>query len=162
MGCRLYWVRPRLGGCSLPEPGDERRLSRLGVTLLVSLVESGEFFEAWPGGEGEFLAAMEEAGVRVLRLPTPDFGAPEPGEACRAYHVVRRELESGGRVVAHCYGGIGRTGTFLAGYLAWSEGLDPGEAIGEVGAHGAGPQSGEQELFVYLIVESCPRGASRP
>jgi len=154
-----YWVRRGLGGCRLPGPGDLRRLARAGVTLLVSLVEPDEFYDEWPGGEGEFLEAAEELGVRVYRLPTPDFTAPDPQGACEAYHQVRRELERGGRVVAHCLGGIGRTGSFLAGYLAWSEGIPPEEAIEEVRAHGAGPQTWEQEYFVRLIPRACPHPA---
>jgi len=157
MGCMVYWVRDRLGGCGLPEPGDEGRLASMRVSLLVSLVEPGELYDAWPGGEEEFLLAMEEAGIRVLRLPTPDFGAPDPDEACDAYWRVWEEIRGGGKVVVHCYGGIGRTGTFLSGYLAWSEGLDPLDAISEIARFGAGPQSMEQEVFVHLIPKSCPR-----
>jgi len=161
LGCRLYWVRRRLGGCSLPVPGDEVRLSRAGVRLLVSLVEGYEFYDAWPGGEGEFLEAMGEAGIRVVRIPTPDGYAPDLDEACRVYPLISRILESGGAVVAHCYGGIGRTGTFLAGYLVWSEGLDPEEAVRELWRHGAGPQSDDQYFFIHFVWRFC-RGRGSP
>ncbi len=155
-----YWVRPRLGGCHLPGPRELEALASQRVTLIVSLVEDHEFYDEWPGGEREFLEAAGELGMRVLRLPTPDFTAPDPGAACDAYMEVRREIEAGGRVVAHCYGGIGRTGTFLAGYLAWSEGLPPEEAIAEVRAYGAGPQTPDQEAFVHYIPLACrARGA---
>ncbi|MCE4625379.1 MAG: dual specificity protein phosphatase family protein [Desulfurococcales archaeon] len=151
-----YWVRPRLGGCRLPRHGEERMLASHGVTLLVSLVEEDEFYEYWPGGEREFIEAFNEVGIRVYRLPTPDFGAPDPIEACKALLEIDREIKSRGKVVVHCYGGIGRTGTLIAAYLEVFEGLSLEEAVEEVGRYGAGPEgSPEQWYFLQFIPLHC-------
>jgi atypical dual specificity phosphatase len=155
MGCRPYWVRKWLGGCGLPEPGDEKVLASKGVTLLISLVEPHEFYDAWPGGEDEFLNVMREVGIEVIRIPTPDFTAPDVEESCRAYERIKKEIDKGGKVVVHCYAGIGRTGTFIAGYLVWSEGLSPEEAEEEVLSYGAGPQSEDQHFFLYVVYRLC-------
>ena len=146
-----YWVRPRLGGCRLPRPGDERRLARMGVTLLVSLVESYELSDAWPGGEREFIEAFEEAGISVRRLPTPDYGAPSLREALEVLEEVREEVEWGGKVVFHCRGGIGRTGTMLAAYLVLYEGMSLWDALEELSGYGARPESPEQVRFLYML-----------
>lgn len=156
-----YWVTRRVGGCPLPWPGAEEALRRAGVTLLVSLVEPEEFYDAWPGGEREFLEAMESAGIRVIRLPTPDFGAPDIDEACRVLGEAWREVRSGGKVVFHCYGGIGRTGTMLVAYLHLCEGMPMEEALEIVRRYGAGPQSAAQEYFLYYIRLKCAP-AGRP
>ena len=156
-----YWVRPRLGGCRLPRPGDERRLARMGVTLLVSLVESHELNIAWPGGEREFLEAFEEAGIRVRRLPTPDYSAPSLPEALEVLDEAHREIEQGGRVVFHCRGGIGRTGTMLAAYLVLYEGMTLWDALEELRGYGAKPESPDQVRFLYMLAFG-PGGAGRP
>ena len=152
-----YWVLDeRLGGCHLPSPQDLRRLARQGVTMIVSLVEDEEFDEdsGWPGGVREFLEEAGELGIRVVRLPTPDYSAPDPAGACRVFEEVKRELERGGRVVVHCKAGRGRTGTFLAAYLAWSQGLTPQEAVEAVKAaeDQAGPEGSEdQATFIRAV-----------
>ena len=112
------WIIPdRLGAMSLPRGEDLTLLREAGVTLLVSLLRGH------PSDE-----AVRRAGLRLLRLPVPDFGVPS-GEQLREFVAeVRAELAAGGKVVVHCVGGLGRTGTFIAAYLI-SEGRGAQEAI---------------------------------
>ena len=152
------WLRPRLGACNLPGPDDLERLAREGVTLIVSLVEDEEFYDKWPGGPREFIDYAEHLGMRVVRLPTRDFGAPSQEEACRVLRVIHEELERGGKVVVHCYGGIGRTGTLLAAYLIVYEGYTRQEAVEEVSRIHARPQSPEQEYLLYALEMMRLRG----
>ena len=58
-----------------------------------------------------------------------DFAAPSPEQIERGMEAILEALAAGEAAAVHCGGGLGRTGTLLACYLASSEGLDAGEAI---------------------------------
>lgn len=122
--------------------------------MLVSLTESDELLECWRNEEEYHEEALRH-GIKLIRLPVPDFAAPDPDEACTVYEMVRREEERGGRVVFHCYAGYGRTGTMIVGYLKAMRRLDVSEALQLLRKANpcAGPQSMEQEFFVEMI--SC-------
>jgi atypical dual specificity phosphatase len=80
---------------------DLTAMGRAGFTAVVSL-ECAD----------PHLDSVARAGMRHLRLN----------------EFVERELADGGRVLAHCYAGIGRTGTVLASRLVW-QGLSVEEAV---------------------------------
>ncbi|NNE87293.1 MAG: protein phosphatase [Silicimonas sp.] len=67
------------------------------------------------GADG-FGSDLTNAGVHWAHLPVPDFGAP-PEEIAKAWQGVsvraHKVLKNSGRVLAHCYGGCGRSGMAL-------------------------------------------------
>ena len=109
----------RLGGRPGPQHAmwDLERLKRAGFTAVVSL-ECAD----------PHLDTVREAGMRHLRLCVEDFTAPTVDQLVEFNRFVDGELEEGGRVLAHCYAGIGRTGTVLASRLIWN-GLSVEEAV---------------------------------
>jgi ADP-ribosyl-[dinitrogen reductase] hydrolase len=96
--------------------------------VVVTLMEAWEFAHLGVPGLGP---AVEAAGFRWLHLPIPDTQAPDA-----TFHSlwrehgpeVRRILREGGRVLLHCRGGLGRTGT-LAAQLLVEFGEEPAAAI---------------------------------
>ena len=81
-----------------------------GARLVLTMTPSDELEYADAAGLGDDLAA---AGVLWRHLPIPDFGAPPPETALlwpEASGVAHGILAEGGRVLAHCYGGCGRSG----------------------------------------------------
>jgi protein-tyrosine phosphatase len=104
--------RPRSGDWASDEFAG---LAHLGVTEIVSLLESSEARELGLAEEPAYCAA---AGIRFHSFPISDRGVPASPEdlsrlACRLYHSC-----AGGSFAAiHCRAGIGRSGLVCAAVL---------------------------------------------
>ena len=110
---------------------DMRVIADWGATTLVSLMEEHEFPKL---GVSELGETAEAAGLEWHILPIRDVHVPdERFERLWTYsgHVLRTRLESGERIVLHCRGGLGRTGT-IAARLAIECGSAPEEALRRV------------------------------
>ena len=99
---------------------DLHRLKERGITAVVSLTSRPLDQEA-----------VEAAGFRYHHIPVQDFSAPTQEQIDRFVAFAREEIERDGKVVVHCFAGIGRTGTMLACYLV-REGKTAEEAMREV------------------------------
>lgn len=118
----------RIGIC--PMPG---RTGRYGADLatilawgpdMVLTMTTGIELEA--SGADSLAEDMAQAGIDWRHLPITDFGAPGNGTAAEWPAVsaaARALLARGGRVLAHCYGGCGRSGMALLRLM-----VDSGEA----------------------------------
>lgn len=136
-----YWVEPGLllAGeypYSFRDTDGRERLRAFlaaGIRLFVDLTEARESGPTGP------LAPYEEAlgeearalGVeaRVVRHPVRDMGVPADGGLERIVAELEGALARGEPTYVHCWGGIGRTGTAVAAYLARRNGLSGDEAL---------------------------------
>ena len=103
-----------------PAPGrggdyfvDLNRILGWGSDMVLTMTPMSELRRLGAENFGEDLA---EAGIAWRHLPIADFGAP-PEEVAAAWPDVSREahgiLDGGGKVLAHCFGGCGRSGMAL-------------------------------------------------
>ena len=108
----------RLGICRMPGragdyTGDLDALLGWGPALVLTMTGQDELERSGAAGLPHDLAA---AGIAWRHLPVQDFGANSPGllqgwpGASAQAHAV---LADGGRVLAHCMGGCGRSGMAL-------------------------------------------------
>ncbi|WP_371169481.1 protein-tyrosine phosphatase family protein [Aliiroseovarius sp. 2305UL8-7] len=82
-------------------------------TLVLSMTETPEMVAH---GAKDFGNLLKQAGIEWRHFPIKDFGAP-PAEALDVWpeisEAARRALRNGGKVLAHCKGGCGRSGMVL-------------------------------------------------
>ncbi|MCP5086449.1 MAG: protein phosphatase [Rhodobacteraceae bacterium] len=91
-------------------PGDLRTILKWSPSLVLTMTTSAELRAA---GATDLPIRLHEVGVGWLHLPIVDFGAPH-GETAAFWPTASAKacevLAGGGRVLAHCWGGHGRSG----------------------------------------------------
>jgi hypothetical protein len=95
-------------------------LEDYGVTALINM-----------RSEYDYLGQAELRGLKYLRLPTDDNGAPSIKDLEAGVRFIREELSGGGKVYVHCWEGLGRSATMAAAYYV-SEGKTPLQAWREI------------------------------
>jgi protein-tyrosine phosphatase len=101
---------PGRGGAYL---ADLARVLRWSPSLVLTMVTVDELERA---GADRFGDDLEAAGIGWHHLPIPDFSAPPEATAAlwpEASDASHEALAQGGKVLAHCYGGCGRSGMAL-------------------------------------------------
>ncbi|MEQ8586180.1 MAG: tyrosine-protein phosphatase [Thalassobaculaceae bacterium] len=120
-----------------------------GADLVISLVGDDECARA---GMPDLSSAFGRIGVDCIRAPIADYGSPDaefelgwPAHRKRALDV----LKSGGKVLVHCRGGQGRSGTIAAALLI-AGGLSPADAMADVRrSRPAAIETEGQEVWLY-------------
>lgn len=98
---------------------------------VVTLMETPEFAQYGVAGLARAMAGLD---ARWFHLPIRDVDVPDAAFEVRwgdAGSALRAMLRSGGRVLVHCVGGLGRTG-LVAARLLVELGTDPGQAVAAV------------------------------
>ncbi len=125
---QLALGRGTLGICPMPGRAgfyqvDLEALRHWGPSLVLTLTTAAELDRVAP----DLPADLARLGIRWLHFPVPDYGIPTAGwpEVSAAAHA---EIDRGNRVLAHCMGGCGRSGTALL-RLMIETGEDPAAAL---------------------------------
>lgn len=137
---------------------DMERISAFGATVLLTLMEEHEL-DYLQTPASALRAAVESARIVWLHAPITDGGTPDAGFERwwnDAGADLRQRLSRGERIVVHCRGGLGRTGT-IAARLLIELGAAPDEAIRAVRAARPGAiENATQEAYVRGCAHARP------
>ncbi|MEO2151914.1 MAG: dual specificity protein phosphatase family protein, partial [Thermococcus sp.] len=99
----------------------EKELDEVAETFdaVVVLVEDFEL----PYSLGEW----ERRGVEVFHNPIPDFSAPPLSQLLETLRWIEERAREGKKVLIHCIGGCGRSGTVAVAWLMYSQHLSLGQ-----------------------------------
>ena len=134
---------------------DLAQIKAWGANAVVTLMESHELNMLRVVGLGE---AIESAQLDWHHLPVVDLGAPDARfERLWVYHghLLRMRLRRGERVLLHCRGGRGRTGTIAAKLLV-EAGVTPAEAVRLVRATHSQRIETQEQLDYVLSLPVAP------
>jgi atypical dual specificity phosphatase len=122
---RRWWIEePKLLGSSNPTDLELEDLYQEGFRTIISLLDENEqapYYE---------IVEIEARGFKRYSIPLQDFTAPGLAEFQKFMDIVINSLKKG-KVLVHCQGGIGRTGTMGAAYWI-KKGLSTNEAIKKI------------------------------
>jgi protein-tyrosine phosphatase len=96
-----------------------------GVTHVVSMLSHDEYARYGVKGLAD---AVLDAGLSHRSLPVLDQAVPTTEQMTALVRWMHQAIDGGGRVLIHCVGGLGRSGTAAACYLV-STGMTPEQAI---------------------------------
>ncbi len=110
-------------------PASVVNISRLGIKLVVSLLETNEARTLGLDAERESVKAL---GMDFVSFPIPDMGIPTSVEEfARLSKMLLKQVDAGVNTLVHCHAGIGRSGLMAAGVLLHCD-LDPKQAFAHV------------------------------
>ena len=129
------------------DPASVVNISRLGIHLVVSLLEVNEARTLGLDAERESVKAL---GMDFVSFPIPDMGLPKSVEEFASLSkMLLKQVDAGTNILVHCHAGIGRSGLMAAGMLLHCD-LDPQQAFAHVSKmRGVRvPETPEQEYWL--------------
>jgi protein tyrosine/serine phosphatase len=130
-----------------PFDRDLREADELGVATVLCLNPRDEI--EWKSPHSHAALNDGSHGWRVIEHPIEDFRAPGRNDAFVALiDDIAGHLRAGERLMLHCAGGIGRTGT-VGSCILIALGLSPDEALATVRRARAWPENKAQTDFVH-------------
>jgi atypical dual specificity phosphatase len=147
-----WWIEESiLLGSSNPTERELEVLYPAGFRTIISLLDEDEQSPYYDTKK------MEELGFKRYSIPVRDFTAPTLADFNKFLDIASDSLRKG-KVLVHCQGGTGRTGTMAAAYWI-KKGLSAKNAIAKVRKFRLGAiESPEQEEALHRLEVFIKRG----
>ncbi|AIF69672.1 hypothetical protein PAP_06375 [Palaeococcus pacificus DY20341] len=117
------FITERVAFSPMPYPEDVPQVVKEFQAVVVLTYEYELYYE---------LSELLENGVEVLYAPIEDFTAPTLDELSGIVKWIDAMVKKDKKVLIHCLGGSGRSGTVAVAYLMYSQGLSLREALVKV------------------------------
>ena len=143
-----WWIdNPHLLGSRNPTVQDLEQLRRDGCGVLISLLNEEEPSPRYDVGRAV------ASGFKRYNIPVKDFHPPTIDQLQQFVSLITG-LPSGTKIIVHCEGGTGRTGTIAAAYWV-AKGMTVSEAIDHVRkARPHAVETQEQEAVLRHFADS--------
>ncbi len=103
------------------------------------------------------LDEWRKRGVEVFHSPIPDFSAPSLNQLLEILRWIEARVAEGKRVLIHCMGGLGRSGTVAVAWVMYSEDVPLREALRKVRSLRPGAVEVEEQMEVLKELEMLLR-----
>ncbi|HDG64321.1 MAG: dual specificity protein phosphatase family protein [Thermococcus sp.] len=117
------FVNDKVAFSSMPYPEDIPKITEEFDAVIILTYEYEMYYDM------EELLKRE---IEVLYAPIEDFTAPTLEELLEIVKWIQERARQGKKVLIHCLGGSGRSGTVAVAYLMYSEGLSLRDALTKV------------------------------
>lgn len=146
--CSTCWTPPSVPARNCYQIGEDRiwageypgdRDGKTAIAKLKTALEFGitHFIDLTEDGELEPYSYLLPSKVSHLRFPIRDVSAPKSIQETYSLMQNIEEImrDSGNRIYLHCHGGVGRTGTIAACWIAYSRHTDLATTMRELQSH---------------------------
>ena len=149
-----WWIdEPILLGSSNPTNRQLEEFYGEGFRTIISLLDQDEQSPSYD------IKKMEVMGFKRYSIPVRDFTTPRLADFQEFLDIVSKSLKKG-KVLVHCQGGLGRTGTMAAAYWI-KKGLSAQDAIRKIHQSGRGAiEIPEQEESLFELEASMKSGGA--
>ena len=94
-----------------------------------------------------------EKGVEILHSPIPDFRAPSFSQLLGILRWIEKRVWDGKKILIHCFGGLGRSGTVAVAWLMYSKEIPLREALRRVRSVRPGAVESDEQMDVLGVLE---------
>ena len=147
----LSWVTDSLAVGGAFRPRDVKRLAEMGVGAVIDVREEACDDER----------ALQQYGIRLLRLPTPDRFALSQEHLRHGVEWALAQIGAGRRVFVHCEHGVGR-GPLIGAAVLVASGSSAPEALRQLRAKRWQAAPNDRQLEALLEFEAACRAQTPP